>query len=455
MAIITKENIGLLNEKLTVKLSKEDYFPSFEKKLKEYSKKVNMPGFRKGMVPAGMVKKMYGKSIYTDEVLKIVEKELYDYIDTEKPDMFAQPLALNADIEKFDINNPSDYEFGFEIGLKPSFEIASLSNANMIFHKVDVTDEMVEEDVNRMRIKGGKLVESETIDNDENVINILFTESDKDGNVIEGGIVKENSVLLKYFSPSIKKELLGKKKDDVVIFQLSESFEGDKLEAILHDLGFDKNDKEAAKKYFKLTIIKIGLIEKRELNQEYFNEVFPGAAIATEEEFRDKIKKEVSEYWESESRAQLHDQLYHYLLENTKMEFPESFLKRWLQNGGEKQKTAEEAEAEFPLFSSQLKWTLITDKITKDNSLKVSQEELRSLMKAEVSRYFGQMNISEDTGWLESYVDRMMKDEKQVDASHRRLQTEKLFNWVESTVNVKEENITPEGLAAIQHHHHH
>src|SRR6476619_6491573 len=153
MATVVRENIGLLNDKLTVKLNKEDYFPSFEKKLKEYSKTANIPGFRKGMVPTGMIKKMYGTSIYTDEVLKTVEKQLYTYLDTVKPDIFAQPLALDADIRKLDLNNPDEYEFGFEIGLKPQFQIAPLDKADVTFHKVKVTDEMIEEEVERMRVK--------------------------------------------------------------------------------------------------------------------------------------------------------------------------------------------------------------------------------------------------------------------------------------------------------------
>jgi trigger factor len=190
MATVARENIGLLNDKILIKVSKEDYFPSFEKKLKEYSKTVNIPGFRKGMVPAGMIKKMYGASIYTDEVLKTVEKQLYTYLDTEKPDIFAQPLALDADIRKLDLNNPAEYEFGFEIGLKPAFELASLPKANAILHKVEVTDAMVQEEVDRMLIKGGKMTEPETIETEEAVLNILFTEADKEGNTIEGGIEK-------------------------------------------------------------------------------------------------------------------------------------------------------------------------------------------------------------------------------------------------------------------------
>jgi len=455
MPTVERENIGLLTDKLTVKIKKEDYLPSFEKKLKEYSKTANIPGFRKGMVPAGMIKKMYGAGIFNDEILKTVEKQLYTYLNEEKPDIFAQPLPLESDMSKMDINNPSDYDFGFEIGLKPAFEIPDLSKAKLTLHKVVVTDEMVNEEINRMQIKGGKMTEPETIDNEENVLNVLFTESDKDGNVVEGGISKENSVILKYFTPKMQKQLMGKKTGDNFVFQLNKSFEGDKLEMMLQDLGFEKNDKEAAAKYFKLDVVKIGLVEKREMNEEFFNEIFPGKDFKTEEEVRNELKEEIAKYWESQSRNQLHDQLYHLLIDDTKMEFPESFLKRWLQNGGETPKTAEEAEREFPGFSNQLKWTLISDKLMKENKIDVSEEELKESMKAEVMRYFGQMNMGQDMSWLDSYIDRMMKDEKQVDATYRRLITEKLFVWMQSQTKPKEKTVTPEELTAMQHNHHH
>ena len=455
MASVARENIGVLNDKIVVKVSKEDYFPTFEKKLKEYSKTVNMPGFRKGMVPQGMIKKMYGPSIYTDEVLKTVEKQLYTYLDTEKPEIFAQPLALDADIRKLDLNNPSEYEFGFEIGLKPAFEIPAIDQAPLTFHKVKVTEEMVQEEVERMQQKGGKLSDIESINDDENALNILFTEVDEAGNVIEGGIEKENSLLLKYFTPAFQAELKGKAKDATLTTQLSKALEGEKLEAVLQDLGFTKDDTAAADKYFKLTIVKIGQLEKRELDETFFGEVFPGAAIATEAEFRQKLKEEIEQYWDGQSRNQLHDQLYHYLLDHTHMEFPAEFLKRWLQTGSQERKTAEEAEAEFPVFSSQLKWTLISDKIIKENKLEVSQEELKESMRVEVMRYFGTMNLGEDTSWLDSYIDRMLKDEKQVDASYRRLITDKLFTWAQSQAKPQEKEVTPEELTAMQHNHQH
>lgn len=455
MATVSRENIGLLNDKLIVTVTKDEYFPSFEKKLKEYSKTANIPGFRKGMVPVGMIKKMYGPSVFNDEVLRAVETKLYAYLNEEKPDIFAQPLPLEKDLNNLDLNNPTDYDFGFEIGLKPSFNLPDFSKENMTYHKVDVTDEMVSEEIGRMQIKGGKMTEPEQIDNEENVLNVAFTETDKSGNIIENGIHKENSVLLKYMTPKMQKELMGKKAGDSIVFQLNKTFEGDKLEMMLHDLGLEKNDKDAAAKYFKLDIVKLGLIEKRELNEEFFNEVYPGKGIKTEAELRSSLKEEIEKYWTSQSRNQLHDQLYHFLLDNTSMDFPASFLKRWLETGGEKPKTTEEAEKEYPTFINQLKWTLISDKIIIDNKLEVSEEDLKSHMRNEVMGYFGQMGMGEDMSWLDSYIDRMMKDEKQVDATYRRLITEKLFDFVEKQVKTKEKKVTGEELVAMQHNHQH
>ena len=191
------------------------------------------------------------------------------------------------------------------------------------------------------------------------------------------------------------------------------------------------------------------------MNEDFFNEVYPGKEIKSEEAFKEILKGEIEKYWSAQSANQLHDQIYHFLVDETKMEFPEKFLKRWLQTSGEKPKTEEEAESEFPGFSNQLKWTLISDKLAVDNRLDVSQEEIREYMKNEVSRYFGQMNLGENMDWLDGYVDRMMKDEKQLEATYRKASAEKLFNWLVSQVEPVEKTVTPDELNAMQHHHHH
>ena len=178
----------------------------------------------------------------------------------------AQPLPLSTDLRDMNMNNPADYEFGFEIGLKPDYTLADIAKAKVTLHKVAATDAMIDEEIGRMQIKGGKMTEPETVDNDENVLNILFTEADKDGAVVEGGVSKENSVILKYFTAATaERNSWVKKLDETVTVQLSKAFDDDKLEMFLQDLGFDKDDKEAAKKYFNLAIVKIGLVEKSEL----------------------------------------------------------------------------------------------------------------------------------------------------------------------------------------------
>jgi len=156
-----------------------------------------------------------------------------------------------------------------------------------------------------------------------------------------------------------------------------------------------------------------------------------------------------------QSANQVQDQIFHYLVDHTTMEFPASFLKRWLQTSAETPKTEEEAEQEYPQFSNQLKWTLISDKLISDKKIEVTQDELRDSMKAEVMRYFGQMNMGDDTSWLESYIDRMMKDEKQVDATYRRLITTKLFESLEKETKPTEKTVTADELMAMQHHHAH
>src|SRR5450631_3367048 len=177
MATVSRENIGLLTDKITVKIAKADYLPSFEKALKNYGKQANIPGFRKGMVPSGLIKKMYGSSVFADEVLRTVEKELTTYMQQEKLEIFAQPLPLpENDARQIDMSTPSEYAFAFEVGLKPSFEIADLPNAKLTLYKVEATDEMVNEEIERLRVRGGKMTEPETVTGGENVLSVDFIE---------------------------------------------------------------------------------------------------------------------------------------------------------------------------------------------------------------------------------------------------------------------------------------
>jgi len=456
MATITRENIGVLNERIVVKVDKTDYLPSFEKAIKSYTKQANIPGFRKGMVPVGMVKKMYGSSVFADEVLKSVEKGLNDYMVNEKLEIFAQPLPLpENDASQLNMNSPADYAFAFEVGLKPDFAVADLGKATLTRFKVTVTEEMINEELDRLRTRNGNMTEPETVNGDDNVLNVTFTEADAQGNEVEGGTSKDNSLLVKYFSESVRPGLIGKKKDDSIVLQLSTAFDDKERDFILKDLGLDAAD---AAKYFKLAITKVGLVEKANLDETFFATVFPGKAIATEAEFRDAIKENIQQYWDAQSRNQLSDQVYHALLDHTNITFPESFLKRWMQTGGDKPKTAEQVESEYPGFVKSLSWTLIVDHLVKQAGIEVLPEDIRAFATQQLFSYMGgQMPNIEEQPWVNDYVEKMMKDRKFVEDSYHRIQTDKVFAWAETQVNPVEKAISGDAFTKMQeeHQHHH
>lgn len=453
MASVTRENLGLLNDKLTVQLSKEDYYTGFEQSLKKYAKTANISGFRKGMVPAGLVKKMYGQGVFNDEVLRKVEAELNNYLNREKVEIFAQPLPLDNDAAKLDMNNPIDYTFSFEIGLKPEISIDP-KNIKVKRYLITVTDEMIQEEVERLQIRNGKMTEPEAVTGVENVLNVKFIECDAEGNETEGGITKDNSLLVKYFEEGYRKNLIDKKKEDTIVIQLCKAFEDKERDAILEDLGLTKED---ADKYFKLLITKVGLVEKAEMNEAFFLAVYPNKEIKTEADFRLEVKSEIEGHFAQQARNQIFDQVYHELVDHTPIELPESFLKRWLQTGGEKAKTAEEAENDYPGFASQLKWTLISSKLIEDNKIEVSPDDIRDFAKQQLFSYMGgQLGaLGDNQQWVDDYANRMMQDKKFVEDSYHRISSEKMFTVLENQVTATEEAISAEEFAKKLHHHHH
>lgn len=456
MATVTQQEVAPLHKQFSITINKEDYLPQFEKSLKEYSKKANIPGFRKGMVPAGLIKKMYGSSLFTDEVLKTVDKEVFKFIEEEKLDIFAQPLPVEMNLGQLDVNNPNNYTFTFEVGMKPGFQLPDLAKEQVKRYKVDVTDEMLNEEIERLRTRYGNMTEPESVSGDENVLNVTFIETDASGNEIEGGLRKDNSLLVKYFNEAYRPGLMGKKKDDTIQLTLDEAFDAKEKEWILNDLGIDS----ASDKHFKLLITKVGHVEPRELNEEFFTQLFPNEEVKTEEEFRERIKQELQKQWDAESRNQLHHSLYHVLLEHTNIDFPADFLKRWIKSQAEKgeEKTDEEVEKEFPAFLNQLKWSLITDKMVQENGIQVSQDDLRQFAKDQLLGYMGTSTLDEEQQWVRDYIDRMMKDRKYVEDSYNRLQTQKIFDFAETKINAVETPVSKEEFIHLneehQHHHH-
>jgi len=455
MATVTRENIGLLTDKITVNVAKGDYLPSFEKALKQYGKQANIPGFRKGMVPAGLIKKMYGSSVLTDEVLKTVEKELNTYMTNEKLEIFAQPLPLpENDARQIDVARPEDYTFAFEVGLKPAFNLADLGSARLTRYKIEATPAMIDEELERQQTRHGKMTEPETVASDENILYFHFEETDASGQPVEGGVHKDNSLPVKYFNEATRPKWIGLKKDDSLVLQLSASFDDREKEWVLNDLGLAKED---ADKYFLMKLTKVGLVEKADLNEEFFQASAPGKELKTEEDYRNYLKGEIETYWAGQTGNQLQHSLYHELLDHTNIEFPEAFLKRWMQTSGETPKTQAEVEQEFPSFVNQLKWTLIVDKVVRDNNIEVGADDIREFAKKQLFGYMGMPAGGEEQPWVADYIQRMMKDRKFVEDTVHRIQTDRVFDWALTQIHPTEKAISLEEFQHMQeeHQHHH
>ncbi len=459
MATVTRENMGTLHDKVTVKLVKEDYLPSFEKTLKQYAKSANVPGFRKGMVPAGMVRKMYGQAVFGDEVVRAAGKQLDDYLKNEQVAIFAQPMILpNESPMRLDMNATNNVDFSFEIGLKPEFEITPLKEkTSLTKYKVAVGDKMVDDEVERVKRKYGKVEDQETISSKDDIIYCTYENCDAEGKVYPDAHTVEDTVLFEKMPVKLQEMLKGKKAQDTLVIRPMDVCTTEELEAFLKDPL--KRGPEAASLHYKLTITKIGLLIARELDAELYAQVFPNAEINDEATFKELIRKELSREYERVAKDRLQNEIYELLVHNTHFSLPVPFLKRWMREGGEKPKGNEEVEQEYGSFEHQLRWTLISDKLIQELGISVSRDEVNFDIKKRVLEYFG-MAPDEEASWMDSYMAKVAKDEKTIDETYRRLLFEKLFSQLETKFDLHEKEVGEEEFyklpdAHAAHHHHH
>jgi trigger factor len=455
MATVTRETIGNLHDKLVVKITKEDYLPSFESALKKYSKNANVPGFRKGNVPAGMVKKMYGQSVFVEEVLNSANRELQAYLQETKPEIFAQPIAMDDSNLKFDMNAPADFDFSFEIGLKPAFEITPLSSKGKLTkYKIKVSDKLVDDEIENISRRAGKVENPEAFELDTDIVYATYEACDADGNVAEDATKTEDVVTIEQMPKKLAEQLKAIKPEETIVFVPADVCTEEELPVFMKS-AIHKTDDEAAKAHYKLTLTKIGRLIPREINEDFFAEAFPGAEITTLEAFKEKVREELEKETNRIAKDRMQNEIFETLVHETPITFPVDFLKAWLKRGGEQVKTDVEVEAEFGSFDHQLRWTLISDKLIRENDVQVTIEEVMADIKSKVMAYFG-MKEGDDAPWMESYLEKMQKEEKTMDETYRRLLFDKLFEKLEQVMEVKTEEITEEEFSKLpQGHHHH
>lgn len=455
MATISRENIGNLHDRLVLKVERQDYLPEFEKDIKSFSKKANIPGFRKGMVPAGMVKKMYGQDFFTEAVMKSVDKEMRSYLEKENIDFIGKPLPESEDaFPKFDFNKPEDYQFSFEIGLHPEIKFDSLSSRKITRYKIQPKPEEVDTQIERIQTDYGKLIPVDSVTSPDNIIKFTFTQLNEEGQQTENSPSKEKSFFVKVFTDSFQQKLQGAKKDDEFKGLLKEIVDPATAPQIYENLELNKNDENITNASVVIKIEEVSLTEKHPLDEDLYKAAIPNAEIKTEEEFRSALAADLQKQLDQVAEQNLSHSLQHALMD-VPVDIPSDFLKKLFKE--DNRNNAEvDLEKDFPRFERNIKTSLISSQIIKDQHLTVTAEEIREEIKKELSQYFGNVDLdAPDYAWVKGYIDRMMTDKEQIERRYDTQMTHKIINWLKTQVQIQEEPISQDDYLEIVKKHNH
>jgi len=440
---ITRENIDELNAVLKVKIDKPDYEEKVVTVLKDYRKKATIKGFRPGMVPIGLIKKMYGKAVQIDEINKVVTESIQKYITDEKLEILGDPLPKADEHEKIDFETQQDFTFSFELGLTPAIEL-KLSKKNKVNQYEIIIDEKMRNDyLENYTRRYGELKKAEQTE-EKDVIKGKIEAIDNDGNVKpDGPSVDETSLGIDIIKDKeIKKEFIGKSIGDSIDFDLKKAYPNDtEIAGILHK---KKEEVENLEGNYRFTINDISRFYPAVVGKELYDKIFGEGIINSEEEFMKKIEEEIAANFKRESDFKLMMDIKSLAMEKTDFQLPEEFLKRWLLRVNEKT-TEEQIDKEFDSFRKDLKWQLIRNKVARDNDVKISEEELQK--EAEnITRYqfqqYGLFYATEEQ--IANYAKETLKREEDAKRIADKILEEKVIILMKDLVKLETKDITVE-----------
>lgn len=431
-----------VNALLTVEIAKDDYLPQTKRSLANFRKNFSMKGFRKGMVPEGLVKKLYGTSIMLDEINKILTDSVNKYVEEQKLDILGRPMAVPSDAQ-FDYNHPSDFSFTFELGLAPEFTLDVLKKSTVVkAPRVKLTDEELDKEMDKLRTRYGILVDVEGDIQEKDVLQVKLVELEH-GQPKEGGIETSGPINLDLIKDAdLKAKLLQGKLGDTFNIRLFEAIDRDRQQIIKFILNL-KEEPEHICDEFSMTIEKISRMQKAELNAEFFARVWPGGEVKDEASAKDALQKDMMGYLSQMEASKINSKLYELILSETQINLPDDFLKRWIKENNEKPLSEEQLESEYPAFSKGIRWSLIVKKISKENNLQASFEEVNEASKAilrdQLAQY-GYSNISDEQ--LEAMNANMLAKEDHVKKTYDIVMEQKLFNFIKEQITLEDEWIS-------------
>lgn len=434
---------------IRIKLAETDYLPKVEEKIREYSRKMNIKGFRQGKVPAGVVRKMYGRSILVEEVNHMLSHSVSDYIKEKKLKVLGDPMPNQEKARLIDWEVQKDFEFEFQIGLVEDFSIELSKKANVKSYTIEVDQKVIDEAVADMKRRFGNITNPEVSGASDN----LFGEA-----ADAAGVKKSSYIQIEKLNKAEQKKFIGLKKDDEVTFDV-EKLSSDPA-VLSQAVNSTEEESKDLKGTYTLKVSTISHMDPAEMNQELFDKVFGKDVVKSEEEFLTKIRATISENYQRESNHLLEHEIQHYFVDHTKINMPDTFLKTWLKTSGDGKITDEVIGKEFDAYKDGLKWDLIKNKIADDHKINIESAEVRQRAKLLIAQQFGGAAIMDQLGdKFDSIADNYLSGQDGKGENFMRLyqqiRHEKIMTVVKEHITLSEKKVSLDEFkkAAAEHQH--
>ena len=435
---ITKKDISDLNAELSITLAPQDYEEKVENAIKKVQKQAAMPGFRPGKVPVGLIKKQHGKSILVDEINKILNETLYNYINENKIEILGNPMP-KAD-SGVDFENQKEWTFNYELGLTPQFDVKLDNSQSFVYNTVKIDDELVEKYLKDVKRNYGKPSNPEVAE-EKDVLYIDIVELDKEGNIVPGGVFKSTSIGIdRLKNEAAKAKLTGAKKEDKIVINANELYDSAVDKSI--SLGIDKELAESFNSDLQLTVRNIARMEDAELNQELFDKLYGAGNVNSLEEFKEKVKGELGLMFAQDTDRKFVENVEKTLVEKLNITLPDEFLKRWLLAVNEKPLTKEQLEAEYPAYAKSMQWKLIENKIIKNNNIAVTADEAKEEASNYVRSQFARYGQSPDETEVAKIVDGILSKEQEAQKIFEGLYSKKVLDVLKSNCKLDTKEVS-------------
>ena len=434
---IVLDKISKTEALIKINLKENDYQPKVEEKIKEYCKKANIKGFRAGKVPAGVIKKMYGKSILADEVNQMLSQSLMDYIKENDIQILGEPLPNMEKAEAIDWETANEFDFEYSIGMANEFDLAINKKIKVEKFKIKVDDKALAETIDNLKKQFGEMTNPDVCENGDTLYGEFITE-------IEGE-PQTGTFDLNELEKKEVKNFIGKKKDEIVHFNAEKAI---KNEAYMQSIFGKLEGIDLKKVEFK--VININRVIPTEINQELFDKTFGKDAVKTEEEFKAKIKESISENYDKESENHFVYNIRNKVVESTKMDLPDEFLKKFIAKTNKSDITPEQIESDYPMYSEDLKWTLIKNKVSKEQDIKAEHEDVLNATKAMIRMQFAGSGMGDQMeASIDTFADNYLKGGDGQSGENYMKMHESVFNdkvvaYIKENITIKEKEVTAE-----------